>query len=102
MVLAGGPLTPVVPAADDDLPLVKIAILACTTDRVWGTSKRLPVLAKSGVTASDNLGVRGGEEHLSRVKRHYVALTHWPGCHSSCQCTQCHSTDSLGRTIWSP
>ena len=53
MVLAGGPLTPVVPAADDDLPLVKIAILACTTDRVWGTSKRLPVLAKCGVTASD-------------------------------------------------
>ena len=53
MVLAGGPLTPVVPAADDDLPLVKIAILACTTDRVWGTSKRLPVLAKGGVTASD-------------------------------------------------
>ena len=53
MVLAGGPLTPVVPAADDDLPLVKIAILACTTDRVWGTSKRLPVFAKCGVTASD-------------------------------------------------
>ena len=53
MVLAGGPLTPVVPAADDDLPLVKIAILACTTDRVWGTSKRLPVLAKCGVTASN-------------------------------------------------
>ena len=53
MVLAGGPLTPVVPAADDDLPMVKIAILACTTDRVRGTSKRLPVFAKCGVTASD-------------------------------------------------
>ena len=57
MVLAGGPLTPVVPAADDDLPLVKIAILACTTDRVWGTSKRLPVLAKGGVSVSDSLRI---------------------------------------------
>ena len=68
MVLAGGPLTPVVPAADDDLPLVKIAILACTTDRVWGTSKRLPVLAKCGVTASD----------LPRkVKKNFFSNPHW-------------------------
>ena len=67
MVLAGGPLTPVVPAADDDLPLVKIAILACTTDRVWGTSKRLPVLAKCGVTASD----------LPRKENFFFSIPHW-------------------------
>ena len=52
MVSAGGPLTPVVPANDDDLPLVKVAILACTTDRVWGTSKQLTVFARCGVAAS--------------------------------------------------
>ena len=68
MVLAGGPLTPVVPAADDDLPLVKIAILACTTYRVWGTSKRLPVLAKCGVTASD-LPRKG--------KKNFFSNPHW-------------------------
>ena len=67
MVLAGGPLTPVVPAADDDLPLVKIATLACTTDRVWGTSKRLPVLAKCGVTASD----------LPRKENFFFSNPHW-------------------------
>ena len=53
MVLAGGPLTPVAPAAEDDLPLAKVATLARTTDRVWGTSKQLPVYARCGVSASD-------------------------------------------------
>ena len=55
MVLAGGPLTPVAPAAEDDLPLAKVATLARTTDRVWGTSKQLPVYARCGVSASDLL-----------------------------------------------